>query len=144
MESNAIFSTEINVQVSHLNYGNHLGYDSLLSLLQEARLRWLKTINPSSSEIDIENNVGWMVKEVHLVYKSGANHGDELKINLSVSNQTKIGFILEHEVENKTSGKILCYGTILLVCFDFNKGKPSRIPGILRAVITKEVTENVK
>ena len=116
---------------SHLNYGNHLGYDSLLSILHEARLRWLKTLSPSSSEINIENNVGWMIKEVHLIYKSEATHGDKLKINLSASNKTRIGFSLEHEVENITKGKVLCCGTMPLVCFNFEKGKLSRIPSII-------------
>ncbi len=145
MENNPIiFVTEISVQVNHLNYGNHLGYDSLLSILHEARLRWLKTLSPSASEINIENNIGWMVKEVHLYYQSEAKHGDELKINLSVSNKTRIGFTLEHEVENQTTGKILCRGKIPLVCFDFNRGKPSRIPSILEEVMPKICQENSK
>ena len=132
-----VFETEISVQVNHLNYGNHLGYDSLLGILHEARLRWLKTLSPSASEINIENNIGWVVKELHLYYQSEAKHGDELKINLSISNQTRIGFTLEHDVENKTTGEILCHGKILLVCFDFNRSKPSRIPKILEKIMVR-------
>ena len=68
MNKEAFFSTPVNVLVSHQNYGNHLGYDAVLSLLQEARLRWLKTIRADLTEVNIEDGVGWLVKEVHLTY----------------------------------------------------------------------------
>ena len=79
----------------------------------------------------MEGNIGWMVKEVHLTYKSGANHGDELEIFLFISNKTRTSFTLDHGVENNTTGKTLCSSTITLVCFDFKKNKPSKIPDIL-------------
>ena len=36
-----LFSTEIPVRITDLNYGNHLGNDAILSLLHEARVRFL-------------------------------------------------------------------------------------------------------
>ena len=36
------FSTELEVQVGHINYGGHLGNDSMLSLVHEARVRYLR------------------------------------------------------------------------------------------------------
>ncbi|MEC9409439.1 MAG: hypothetical protein VYD52_03175, partial [Pseudomonadota bacterium] len=35
------FSTHLTVRVSDINYGNHLGNDRMISLLHEARLRYL-------------------------------------------------------------------------------------------------------
>ncbi len=128
MQEHVIFKTTLHVLVSHLNYGNHLGYDALLSLLQEARLRWLKSINPDFYENNIVNSIGWLVKEVHLCYFSEAKHGDELSIILSLSNTTRTTFTLEHHVNNVTTGKELCRATLHFVCFDFEKNKISKIP----------------
>ena len=36
------FTTTLDVRISDINYGNHLGHDSLISLLHEARMRFLK------------------------------------------------------------------------------------------------------
>lgn len=131
MENQKIFSTTINILVNHLNYGNHLGYDSVLSILQEARMRWLKTINPALSEINIQDGVGWMVREAHLIYDSEAHHGDELKIDLFVCNATKTSFTLEYKVENETTEKKLCSATMSFICFNFANSKIARIPNIL-------------
>jgi acyl-CoA thioester hydrolase len=40
-----IFSTKINVRISDINYGNHVGNDSFVSILHEARVQWLKQHN---------------------------------------------------------------------------------------------------
>ena len=135
MEQHKLFSTRINVLVNHLNYGNHLGYDSLLSILHEVRLQWLKSINPTISEINIENNIGWMVKELHVLYHSEAKHGDELNIDLFTSGQTRTSVTLEHQVENKTTGKELSSAIITLVCFNFEKAKVSKIPNTLLSAL---------
>ena len=37
-----IFSTDIAVRISDINYGGHLGHDSIISLIHEARVRFLK------------------------------------------------------------------------------------------------------
>ena len=34
------FSTEISLRISDINYGGHLGHDSILSLAHEASGRW--------------------------------------------------------------------------------------------------------
>lgn len=36
------FGTELAVQASDINYGGHLGHDAAVSLLHEARRRWLR------------------------------------------------------------------------------------------------------
>lgn len=131
MSKRHFFSTQINVLVNHLNYGNHLGYDSVLSILQEARLRWLKTIRPDVTEVSIENGVGWLVKEVHLTYESEAFHGDVLLIELFVSEKTKASLTLEYAVENKTAHKKVCSATTKLVFYNFEKSKVVRVPDCL-------------
>ena len=48
------FQTEIQVRISDINYGGHLGNDALLALLQEARVQMLKQYK--WSEVDIEGS----------------------------------------------------------------------------------------
>ena len=47
-----ITTLSIPVRITDLNYGNHLGNDSLVSILHEARVQWLK-LN-GYTELDIE------------------------------------------------------------------------------------------
>ena len=130
-----IFSTNISIQVNHLNYGNHLGHDALLSVLQEARLRWLKTIDPLSSEINIANDVGLLVKEVNLSYHSPGHHGDILDITFHLEKLKRTAFSLHHEVFNQTTDFLLGNGTIVFVCFDYKaKGIAAIPPKLIEAL----------
>ncbi len=47
------FSTEIPVRISDINYGGHLGHDSVLSLTHEARVRLLHKYGFTEIEIAI-------------------------------------------------------------------------------------------
>lgn len=129
--SKNIFKTTIPVLVNHLNYGNHLGYDSILSILQEARIRWLKSIDKNASEINIQNNIGWLVKKVELDILSEAFHGDLLRVSLFVDEYQKSHFTMRYDVENTTRKNKLCESKTQQVCYNFTTGKVSRIPEIL-------------
>ncbi len=39
------FTTEIQVRIGDINYGGHLGNDTVLSLIHEARVRFLQKYN---------------------------------------------------------------------------------------------------
>lgn len=126
-----MFTTTIQVLVNHLNYGNHLAYDAVLNLLQETRLRWLKSTNQNPNEVNIEDNIGWIISEVHASYLSEGHYGDLLEINMRASNHTKTAFTLEYEIFNQTTNKKLCKATTNQVCFNYHQSKISRIPEIL-------------
>lgn len=131
MSNNIIFETTIPVLVNHLNYGNHLGYDSILSILQEARIRWLKSIDEKATEIAIQDNIGWLVKRVELDILSEAFHGDLLRVSLSVGEYKKSHFTLCYAVENINRKSKLCESKTQQVCYDFASDKIFRIPKIL-------------
>ena len=52
MPETYLFSTNIDVRITDLNYGNHLANDSLLSIIHEARVRFLNHFG--YTELDIE------------------------------------------------------------------------------------------
>ena len=75
---NFFFTTQIPVRISDINYGNHLGNDAVLSLVHEARVRFLKEFG--YTELDIEG-AGIMMADVAIVYKSQGYYGDILSID---------------------------------------------------------------
>lgn len=131
---NNLFKTKISVLVNHLNYGNHLGHDSMLSILQETRLRWLKSIGANYSEVKIDKEIGWLIKEIWISFESESHYGDELSIELFLKEYKKTTFTLGYTVKNIATKNIICRGTTKQVCFDFNKKKISRIPSMLMSL----------
>ncbi len=75
------FQTEIPIRISDINYGGHLGNDSVLSIVHEARVQFLKSVG--YSEIDIEGLAITMADAV-VVYTSEGFYGDRLIVEVAV------------------------------------------------------------
>jgi len=63
------YKTNIRVRVTDLNYGNHLANDKVLSLIHEARVRFLQEYG--QSEVSFFSN-GLIQIDTQLVYKNQA------------------------------------------------------------------------
>ena len=126
-----LFTTEITVRASDLNYGNHVGHDTILTLMQEARVKFYNTLG-YKNELNFEGPVGQVIADVVVQYKSESFLGDHLLIKVGVSDFNKYGFDMYYLVENKETGKEVARGKTGIVCFDYDQRKIARIPDSMR------------
>jgi acyl-CoA thioester hydrolase len=126
-----LFTTEIIVRASDLNYGNHVGHDRILTLMQDARVQFYRSIG-FNNELNFEGSIGQVIADVAIQYKSESFLGDSLIIMIGVSDFNKYGFDMYYMVENKGSGKEVARAKIGIVCFDYDIRKIARIPDILK------------
>jgi acyl-CoA thioester hydrolase len=122
-----IFQTEIVVRVSDLNYGNHVGNDSILTLMQEARTLFYRSMG-FESEVKLEGSIGQIVSDAAIVYMAESFLGDTLRFEIAVSDLNKYGFDLFYRITNKASYKEVAHGKTGIVCFDYSKRKIASIP----------------
>jgi len=125
-----IFHTEIGVRVSDLNYGNHVGNDSMLTLMQEARTLFYRSMG-FESEVRLEGMIGQIVSDAAIVYKAESFLGDALKVEIAVGDLNKYGFDLFYKITNKATGREVAHGKTGIVCFDYSKRKIANVPGKL-------------
>jgi acyl-CoA thioester hydrolase len=122
-----IFKTDLPVRVSDLNYGNHVGNDSILTLMQEARTLFYRSMG-FESEVKLENSIGQIVSDAAIVYKSESFLGDTLLIEIAFDDVNKYGFDLYYRITNKVSEREVARGKTGIVCFDYAKRKIASIP----------------
>jgi len=131
-DESTIYRVELPVMVNHLNYGNHLGYDSVLSLLHEARIRWLKSHD--MTEFSIEGSVGYLVVDVAASYRAEAFHGDLLEIALYIDEVDKRGFRMHYKMTNTRDGRTVAVAETGHMMYDYVAKKVARTPERLRAL----------
>jgi acyl-CoA thioester hydrolase len=124
-----IFETELTVRVSDLNYGNHVGNDRVLTLMQEARVAFYQSLG-FKNEMSFEGNIGHVIADAVVIYKSESFLGDVLKIELATTDFSKYGFDIYYRITNQHT-KEVARGKTGVVCFDFEKRKVASVPGIL-------------
>lgn len=130
-----LFTAEITVRAADLNYGNHVGHDTVLSFMQEARVQFYRSVG-FKNELNFEGAVGQVIADVAVQYKSESFLGDELIISVGVLDFSKYGFDMYYLIENKLTGKEVARGKTGIVCFDYDTRKVARIPEVLKQKLT--------
>lgn len=130
--SKFIFTTTLKVRISDINYGNHLGHDSLISLLHEARVEWLKSLG--YSEIDTEG-CALLLGGLAVNYAKQVFYGDELKINLGIGEMSSTSFQVVHHVELVGDADVrpAAKAVTIITCYDLTAKKVAKIPEKLLA-----------
>ncbi|MFZ2323475.1 MAG: thioesterase family protein [Ignavibacteriaceae bacterium] len=126
------FTTEVTVRVSDVNYGGHLGNDSILSLVHEARLRFLKNLGFSESNIA---GTGIIMFDAAIQYKSQAYHGDILVLDIAVENFIRSGCDFLFKITNKLTGKEIARAKTGIAFFDYEKNKMVPVPEKFKAIV---------
>ncbi|UCG29235.1 MAG: thioesterase family protein [candidate division WOR-3 bacterium] len=119
------FSIEIPVRIENINYGGHLGNDSLLSLVHEARLRFLKANGFTEADI---GGVGIIMVDTVIIYKSESFHGDVLKFDVTVDNIGKTGCDFFFRVTNIATKEDVAHVKTGVVFFDYKARKVAPTP----------------
>ena len=124
------FQTEIPIRIGDINYGGHLGNDSVLTIVHEARMRFLQSMG--YSEANIEGHSILMTDAV-VVYRSEGFYGDILTVDVAVADMTAIGCDIIYRLINAASGKEVARAKTGIIFADPATKKIAAIPEGFRA-----------
>jgi acyl-CoA thioesterase FadM len=127
-----IFKTEIPIRITDINYGGHLGNDSLLSLIHEARVRFLNHLGYSESNVE---GSGIIMIDAGVQYKSEGFYGDELLVEVAVNDFSGIGCDFIYRVTNKNTLKEIALAKTGIVFFNYEKRKTAPVPELFKKKI---------
>jgi len=127
------FTTEIPVRITDLNYGAHVGNDTILSLIHETRMQWLLNLG-YTSELSIEG-IGLIMADAGIEFKSELFYGEKIFASLAVTGLTKIGFDIYYKLEKGNSAKrtVVALAKTGMLCFDYQKRKIASVPEEFRS-----------
>ena len=136
MPENYIFTTEIPLRISDINYGGHLGNDAVLSLIHESRVQLLA--NYGYTEMDVEG-YGIIMTDTAIVYKSEGFYGDRFKIDVTVGDFNKYGCDIYYLLSNKKTAVDVAHAKTGIVFFDYNQRKVVPLPERFRENLLKDI-----
>jgi acyl-CoA thioester hydrolase len=127
-----IFSTELAIRVSDLNYGNHLGNDRVLALAQEVRVQWLRA--HGLGELDV-GGAGLILADAAVVYRAEGRLGMVLRGELGVGEVRTRSVELVHRFTDAASGQEIARARTGVLCFDYAARKVVHLTPALRAAL---------
>ena len=120
-----LFSVDLPVRITDINYGHHVGNDTIVALIHDARFRWLHQYGWTELDVD---GVGLIMADVAVRFKAEAGFGDTIRVQLAVSESTVVGFGLVYLLTRVTDGAEIARATTGLVFFDYGKRSLARMP----------------
>ena len=135
LPGNFNFSTIIKIRITDLNYGGHVGNDSFLSLIHEARQQFLNHFGYSEFQIE---NTSLIMADAALEFKKELNYQDEIKISVCASGFDKYGFDIFYKLEIMTGQKLTLAGKAKtgMICYDYHQKKIASVPEKLKDTLT--------
>ncbi len=117
-----LFTTRISVRIGDVNYGGHVGNDAILSIMHEARMRWLRY--HGCTELDVYGDA-LIMADVMIAYKGESFYGDELEIVMYADELTGVSFDLLYHIAVMRDGRQtdVAHAKTGMLTFDYDNRK---------------------
>ena len=119
------FKTNIAIRITDLNYGGHVGNDTILTLIHEARVRFLKDLQYTELEME---GVGLIMSDAMIEFRAEVFYGDELTVEVTAAEIGRAGFDLYYRMTSRDKGKIVAIAKTGMVCYDYGRKKVTGLP----------------
>src|SRR5687767_3110903 len=128
LPNNFLFSATIPIRITDINFGGHVGNDTILSLVHEARAQFFTYLGYTELEFA---GTGTIMSDVAIEYKNQTYYGDSILVSVAVGDITKVAFDLFYKLEKISSdGKVVsvAFAKTWMVCYDYDAKKVTAIP----------------
>lgn len=121
------FSIAIPVRIQDVNYGGHVGNDAILSIMHEARIRFLESLG--YKELDKEAGAGLIMADVAVAYKGEAFHGDVFEVSVAAGEFNAFGFELFYRITAQRNAQTITIAEAKtgMICFDYHQRKIAKL-----------------
>jgi acyl-CoA thioester hydrolase len=132
--ANNIADVHIRVRINDVNYGNHVGNDSFVTFIHEARVQWLQQNN--FTELDVAG-LGLIMSDLAFELKNEALYGEDVSILISAGEISKASFDLFYQLTTERNNVVvlLAKAKTGMVCFDYKSRKVATLPAILQKML---------
>ena len=119
------FVTEIELRVTDMNYGGHMGNDALVSLLHEARVQMLRWQGLSEKSID---GLHVLQADLAVMYRAEGFAGDRLRFEVAVADLSRAGCDFFYRVSRVSDGTLVAEAKAGMVFVDPVSRKVAALP----------------
>ncbi len=126
-----VFSTRLEVRFDDINAGMHLANDRVVSLVGEARSRFLEHLG--LTELGTPELPGTIVADLAVTYRAEARLRDVLRLDLGVTDANRYGGDVVCRLVRETDGVLVAVAKTGIVFFDYHGTKrPASAPQAFR------------
>ena len=125
----------IPVRITDINYGDHVGNDSVVSIIHEARMQFLQ--HHGFTELNIEG-IGLIMSDLVAEFKNESFYKDIIDVKIGRGDISKVSFELIYNLSTVRNDQhiVIANAKTTMVCYDYDVKKVVSIPQKLKDVLT--------
>ena len=129
-----IATFKIPVRITDINYGNHVGNDSLVAIIHEARMQFLH--QHGYTEMNI-SGTSLIMNELFVEFKNEAFYKDQLEVKIFAGEIFKVGFEFFYSLSTMRdkSSLLIANAKTGMVCFNYEEKKIIPVPEELKKIL---------
>ena len=124
-----VFTAELPIYTSHINWSGHLDNAQLLGLVSEARVRFFHWLDYEEGRVE---DCSIVIGDVLAQYKSEAFHGETMVVQLAAVDFNRYGFDLAFQMTDQATGREVARGKQGVVFISLAEKKISPLPEAFR------------
>lgn len=124
-EQQYFYTTQLTVRVTDINGANHLGNDSMISMISEARARFLYEFGIRETEQD---SVGIIVTDLATTYRAEAHARDQLLFEVGVMDFNDYGGDITFRISRPADQTLVAMAKSGFVFFSYRDKKVISMP----------------
>jgi acyl-CoA thioester hydrolase len=127
-------SVFIPVRITDINYGNHVGNNSIVEIIHEARVQFLK--KHGFTELDVAGTA-LIMSELLVEFKNESFYNDLFEIKIFSGEITHVSFELFYEISVNRGGQkiIIALSKTGMVCYNYEIKKVKPVPEELKLIL---------
>lgn len=129
-EDQFYYSTPLTVRVTDINAANHLGNDSMISMISEARALFLFEFGVAETERD---GTGIIVTDLATTYRAEAHARDELLFEVGVMDFNKYGGDITFRITRPRDKTLVAVAKSGFVFFNYKTSQVVAMPEEFRS-----------
>ncbi|MHA6493250.1 thioesterase family protein [Pseudomonas borbori] len=124
-EDQFCYSTHLTVRVTDINAANHLSNDSMISMISEARARFLFEFGIEETHDD---GTGIIVTDLATTYRAEAHARDQLLFEVGVMDFNRYGGDITFRISRPADNALVAMAKSGFVFFNYKRAKVVEMP----------------
>ncbi|HXS57650.1 MAG TPA: thioesterase family protein [Hanamia sp.] len=134
LPAESIASFNIPVRITDINYGNHVGNNSIVEIIHEARFQFLQQYQ--FTEMDA-GGTGLILNELIVEFKNESFYGDIVNVKIFAGEISKKSFEIYYQlIALRSENIVIAHAKTGVVCYNYSERKVESIPEKLKSILT--------
>jgi len=129
------FSWTMRVYYEDTDAGGVVYYANYLKFMERARTEWLRAMGFEQDELIVRDNVLFAVRHIEVDYLQPARLNDALSVDLDLIDTKSASLTVAQQITKQNESRVLCKGTVKIVCLKANTFKPTALPTTIRTLL---------